>query len=189
MKGIPATCKCPCPDGFWTPPNLRGVGECGVAVGFWTAEQLLASGGVKPQFSSLANVGLVAEATTAPAVFNFRMSQVDSSNDLFHKGDFLVAVPTGTKPWTPETNWDANAGTANICGEKSTEKGKLVDCSTVVQGILSTWSETEPNSMGTLSIATEGLYDVYFVKYIGLSEFGVDKGFGKRAPMPTCHSI
>jgi hypothetical protein len=36
-----------------------------------------------------------------------------------HNGDFLVAVPTGTKPWTPETNWDGNVGKTDICGAKT----------------------------------------------------------------------
>ena len=179
MKGIPATCKCPCPNGYWSPTNLRGVGECGVAVGFWTTESM-AAGTVMPTFSQQSDIpGITAAASTAPAEFKFRISQVDSAaGDYFHKGDFLVAVPTGTKPWTPQTNWDSNAGNANICGEKDTSDGKLVDCSTAVPGILYPWSQSETNEMGTLTIAQAGLYDVYFVKYIGLSEFGVDKGFG-----------
>ena len=36
------------------------------------------------------------------------------------KGDFLVAVPVGTLPWTAATNWDGAVARDNICGAPAT---------------------------------------------------------------------
>jgi hypothetical protein len=85
------------------------------------------------------------------------------------------------KPWTPQTKWDDNAGKANICGEKEVnEKNNLrVPCNFGEGG----WSNTGGSDKGTLTIENEGVYDVYFVKYAGRSEFKVDKGFGKDFAM------
>ncbi len=34
----------------------------------------------------------------------------------------------------------------------------------------------------------QGVYDVYFVPYLGVSEFGIDKGFGTLTGPPLCWS-
>ena len=80
----------------------------------------------------------------------------------------LVAVVAGKLPWTPETNW-ATTYKADVCGPKAWENNAAVPC---------------PDAMaegagGTLTINEEGLFDIYYVKYNGKSEFGVDKGYGR----------
>ena len=45
------------------------------------------------------------------------------------KGDFLVAVPVGTLPWTAATNWDGAVARADICGAPATVNNQLSMCS------------------------------------------------------------
>ena len=43
-------------------------------------------------------------------------------------GDFLVAVPVGTLPWTAATNWNGAVSRSNICGPPATVDGRLSPC-------------------------------------------------------------
>jgi hypothetical protein len=175
MRGVPAACKCPCPKGQWSPTNLagKGIDDCAIAVGFWVGDATI----INPDALQW---DMPVQVQAAPATFKWLFSkQKDKPNagyaPFINKGDFLVAVPTGTKPWTPETNWDGNSGKADICGPKETSNNQLVGCSPY-----GGWGLTEDSAKGTLTIPKEGIYDVYYVKYQGVSEFGVDKGFGKN---------
>jgi hypothetical protein len=175
MRGVPATCKCACPKGQWSPTNLagKGIDDCAIAVGLWASNKAITPDAL--QWDSPVHV------ETAPATFDWLFSkQKEKPNagyaPYINKGDFLVAVPTGSKPWTPETNWDGNAGKANICGPKEVKDNQLVNCANVYGG----WGNMGDSDKGTLTISKEGVFDVYFVKYQGVSEFGVDKGFGKN---------
>jgi hypothetical protein len=188
LSGVPAMCMCTCPKGQWSPPNLRGRGidPCAIAVGFWAGD----ASAITPEELQWAEDSTV-QVPTAPATFNWLFSKQAGKpkariKPFVNKGDFLVAVPTGAKPWTRETNWDANAGKANICGAKAVDQeNQLINCN--FQG---GWGDNFDNSdRGTLTISTEGVYDVYFVKYSGVSEFGIDKGFGKNfAKLPAANA-
>ena len=43
-------------------------------------------------------------------------------------GDFVVAVPIGTFPWTAATNWAGNAALAYVCGPPAVIDKKLIGC-------------------------------------------------------------
>ena len=168
MKGVPAMCKCPCASGYWSPTNLA-LDDCALAVGLWVGDS--------PDRSKLTDF---ASQDTAPATFNWlftKRKELERAgySPWINKGDFLVAVAAGTKPWTPETNWDGAVATADICGPKVVEDKQLVGCNPY-----GGWDLLSESDRGTLTIDKEGIYDVYFVKYNGVSEFGVDKGFGKN---------
>jgi hypothetical protein len=92
-------------------------------------------------------------------------SSTQASN-LVKKGDMLVAVDVGKLPWTPETDWGTTKFKADICGGKEWGESGGVACG------------VQP-STGQLNITIDGVYDLYYVKYNGKSEFGVDKGYGK----------
>ena len=57
------------------------------------------------------------------------MTSQESPADTLMKGDFLVAVPVGTLPWTAATNWDGAVARANICGAPATVNNQLSMCS------------------------------------------------------------
>ena len=79
----------------------------------------------------------------------------------------LVAVEVGKLPWTPETDWGTTKFKADICGPKDwdADNKRAIPCSGI--------------ATGSLNITDRGIYDIYYVKYNGKSEFGVDKGYGK----------
>ena len=81
--------------------------------------------------------------------------------------EMCVAVDVGKLPWTPEADWGTTKFKADICGPKNwnSAENTPVLCSGV--------------SRGNITISEEGMYDIYFIKYDGKSEFGVDKGYGK----------
>jgi hypothetical protein len=178
MKGIVASCKCPCGVGYWSPPNLRSlVVDCAFAVGFWTGNPTGPAS--RTLLSDTVRAYAVASASVNATIHWRFIKDWNKPNSykppFINKGDFVVAVPTGSQPWTPQTKWDGKVAQANICGEKETKENQLVGCSSDTG-----WpSERWISSMGTLVVSTPGIYDVYFVKYNGVSEFGVDKGFGK----------
>ena len=182
IKGVPASCKCPCDLGYWAPPNLRLTDDCAIAVGIWPASTGQDSGPLKlSELQETAQAYAVTGSNNLNATFHFRFTKDAAKTNAgsppyINNGDFLVAVPVGTKPWTPQLKWEMASASANICGPKKTESGKLVSCPIIEPA----WPGNKyVQSMGTLSISTPGIYDVYFVKYNGKSEFGVDKGFGK----------
>jgi len=86
------------------------------------------------------------------------------------KGDMLVAVPAGEVPWTAQGGWVDDIK-ADICG---TKKWPAEPCGA---------------STPSLTFSKDGVYDVFFVKYLGVSEFGTDKGYGSdfmRLPQKIC---
>ena len=188
IKGVPASCKCPCDPGYWAPPNLRLTDDCAIAVGIWPASSGQDLGPLKLiEFNGAARAYshfVPGSNNNVNATFHFRFMKDAAKTNAYsppyiNNGDFLIAVHTGTKPWTPQEKWGRAAASASICGPKKTEpekSGKLVSCPIAEP----TWPGNKVvQSMGTLSISAPGIYDVYFVKYNGKSEFGVDKGFGK----------
>ena len=99
--------------------------------------------------------------TTGAIDFSMREHGVKPSDTLqrVKHGDMLVAVSTGTLPWTEEDGWNTEIR-ADVCGGKQ-------------------WPARACGSgEGSLSISQPGLYDVYYVKYNGMNEFGTDKGYG-----------
>ena len=173
LLGKPAMCGCPCSKGSWKPPNLAGYTDCGIAAGVW-----LESASPQPLPANL-NTTLpdVVYAAQAPATFSVRFIKISGRNGNAqspHYGDMVVAVQTGSKPWTKELKWDAIKGKMDVCGPKKVENHRLVDCP-----VDDAWqSEGYVQKTGSIQVAEAGGYDLYFVKYMGQSEFGVDKGFG-----------
>jgi hypothetical protein len=86
------------------------------------------------------------------------------------KGDMYVAVPAGSYPWTAEGGWVTDIR-ADVCGPKE-------------------WpAEPCGDFDASLIFAQDGVYEIFFVKYLGVSEFGTDKGYGSdfmRLPQRVC---
>ena len=89
---------------------------------------------------------------------------------------------SGTKPWTPQTGWDKNSAKAYICGKGESKEimQQKKRYKTPCTNMQKNWfgNDADANDMsdddmpGThLIISKEGVYDVYFVKYNGLSEY------------------
>jgi cathepsin B len=174
LRGRPATCSCPCSSGYWKPTNLAGYADCGIAVGVW-----LDGAAAQPLLGNLnTTLSDVVYAPQAPATLSLRFVKIAGRNadaQAPHYGDMVVAVRTGSRPWTKETKWDAIKGKADVCGPKKVENHRVVDCP-----VDDAWKAdgSLEQKTGSLRVAEEGGYDLYLVKYMGQSEFGVDKGFG-----------
>jgi hypothetical protein len=82
-----------------------------------------------------------------------------TTNQKVKKGDMFVGVPAGETPWNAEDGWSTDIK-ADVCGPKSWPASP---CGT-----------SEPS----LKFTKDGVYSIFFVKYLGKSEFGTDKGYG-----------
>ena len=114
---------------------------------------------------------VVTPLAPGPISFEFGLSFAPSMSfstlNMVKQGDMLVAVDVGKKPWTPQADWGTTKFKADICGPKNWNSAErtAIPCSGI--------------SRGNLTISEQGIYDIYYVKYDGKSEFGVDKGYGK----------
>ena len=144
---------------YLNPTNLLGFPDCGLRSLLYDRTD------TSKAFASVVRVnpGLIG--------FEFGLAFAPSASFLVSNqvkmGDMLVAVDVGMLPWTPETDWGKTRFQANICGPKAwdSENNVGVACTGV--------------SSGDINITSQGIYDIYYVKYNGKSEFGVDKGYGK----------
>ena len=144
---------------YLNPTNLLGFPDCGLRSLLYDPTD------TSKAFASVVRVnpGLIG--------FEFGLAFAPSASFLVSNqvkmGDMLVAVDVGMLPWTPETDWGKTRFKTNICGPKAwdAENNVGVACTGV--------------SSGDMNITSQGIYDIYYVKYNGKSEFGVDKGYGK----------
>jgi len=146
---VAGSCRCSCNAGYSTPSNLRGYGDCAM----------------KWSFTGTGNAAVEdGKLTVASGPVNFDFSEVGTTpSDKLQrvkKGDMLVAVAAGSKPWTAEGGWNTDIK-ANVCAAKA-------------------WpAEPCVSGSGSLAVPSKAAaYDVYYVKYNGMSEFGQDKGYG-----------
>jgi hypothetical protein len=87
-----------------------------------------------------------------------------TATEYLHYGDLVVAVPTGETLWSSADGWNACTVHAYVCGEQTAGETEFKDC---------------PSS-GTYNLpafSRNGVYDVYYVRWLGYNEFGQDKGW------------
>jgi len=131
-------CQCKCAAGFHNMHNLKGYGDCAV----------------KFHFNGF---------TGSTAKLSFAVSGTAPRDKIQNvkKGDIVVAVAPGQKPWSAATGWNTEI-MANVCGAKAWPAQVCGDSSISI---------SFPNG-------ASGDYDLYYLKYNGKSEFGTDKGYG-----------
>lgn len=198
------TCACKCKIGYYTPSNLKGWSDCGAMMsigsssgsggdrggnnpapspapssckdshrscpawknaGYCTAHYVAYMGqnckASCGKCDTLADVSSAVSVTASDVSIQFEVvgTQPGDKRQTVKKGDMFVAVKSGSKPWTAEGGWNTQKK-AFVCGDK-------------------TWP-AQPCTSSTAKISglTSGRYNVYYVKYMGKNEFGVDKGWG-----------
>jgi hypothetical protein len=152
------------------PSNLIGFPDCGLRALLYI-----------PGDSSMTYYDVVTTLSPGPISFDFGLSFAPGTSfstlNMVKQGDMLVAVEVGKKPWTAQADWGTTKFKADICGPKNWNSADrtAVPCNGI--------------SRGNLTISEQGVYDIYYVKYDGKSEFGVDKGYGKdfmQLPQKLC---
>lgn len=179
-------CMCTCKAGHLSPTNLEGYDDCALEF----ASQGVTSDSLTVKFDSIpgsmaadkeSSCGHWAGSMDCSSSGNIRFpdSTVETlashcptsckvltgvPNDSLQrvkKGDMLVAVQAGNQPWTAESGWNTGIS-STVCGDK---KWPVEVC-------------TQTDVTLSFSSAAQGSYDVYYVKWQGMNEFGVDKGYG-----------
>jgi C1A family cysteine protease len=190
--GFKKDCTCQCADGYsgaqcdscqktCSGPQFTGAAsitggscQCTCNPGFVTPSNLLGYSDCALQMAVGGTAAMATVANGGAVTISFSVAgSATAPSDVIQnvkKGDMYVAVPAGSYPWTAEGGWVTDIR-ADVCGPKE-------------------WpAEPCGDFDASLIFAQDGVYEIFFVKYLGVSEFGTDKGYGSdfmRLPQRVC---
>jgi len=165
-------CKCQCREGFGGEACDKCVLPC--TGDNYTGKKVMSKFGAHPKEKCQCECkagffgkkcSLSAKGPTGPvqsgSEFQFDLHQAVGSNQILN-GDELVAYPQDVTPWSAKGGWKEPAAKPTKFGEQVKEK-------------FGTAAFVGDKQL-TMTLYNPGTYQLYLVKWMGVSEFGDDKG-------------